>query len=214
MRAFLNEHVASNMKSSLLLSAVLFLCGLSGIVMIPILFAFWKRSKKTRSKPDCVLFFPDNAQRNSSSSSNVSRLIGVLSSAQRSLDVCVYTISSQKLVSALIDAHQRSVTVRVITDGEQMSSAGSQIMQLRKAGIQVRHDASGYFMHHKFAIVDGTQVANGSLNWTQQGLYCNEENVVIINGMQIVQPFVNHFQKLWAKFSPDVLFSVDLTHGQ
>ena len=196
------------MKSTLFPSLALLFCGLSWIVLIPALFTIWKRSKKTKSKPDCVLFFPEKCDRRSPGSSNVSRLIDVLMSARRSLDVCVYTISSQALASALINAHQRGVIVRVITDNEQMSSSGSRIMQLRKAGIQARLN-SGYFMHHKFAIVDRTELVNGSLNWTEQGLHCNHENVVITHNNQVVRAFGERFQQLWDEFNPDVPFSVD-----
>ena len=200
------HHVKSNMK---LTSLVLLFSGLSWMVVIPALLVIWRRSRRTISRPDCVLFFPEKSARNSPGSSSVSRLIDVLNSARRSLDVCVYTISSQALASALINAHQRSVKVRVITDNEQMANIGSRIMQLRKAGIQVRDNCSGYFMHHKFAIVDRSQLVNGSLNWTEQGLYCNQENVVITSNDQVVLAFGERFQQLWDRFNPDVLFSVD-----
>ena len=85
-------HVTFGMKLTSLPSLVLLFCGLSSIVVIPALFTIWKRTKKKKSKPDFVLFFPEKSFRKDPTSSSVSRLLGVLNSAQHSLDVCVYMI--------------------------------------------------------------------------------------------------------------------------
>ena len=94
--------------------------------------------------------------------------------------------------------------VRVVTDHEQMSSAGSQVEHLRRAGVQVRNDNTAYFMHHKFAVVDGRRLASGSLNWTLQGVYGNQENVIITDTPSLVEPFVERFQILWDMYDPDL----------
>nr|XP_005504614.2 mitochondrial cardiolipin hydrolase [Columba livia] len=61
-----------------------------------------------------------------------------------------------------------------------MGLRGSQIGLLRHAGIQVRHDQEGGYMHHKFAIVDGRTLITGSLNWTTQAIQNNRENVLVL----------------------------------
>lgn len=44
----------------------------------------------------------------------------MLRSAQRTLDVCVFTITCDEIADALIQAHQRGVRVRVISDNDQV----------------------------------------------------------------------------------------------
>jgi len=176
----------------------------------------WRRGRRRTVLPvvSHVLFFPDKVTTDAFSSpskkkqqkGNFSILLEALESAQSSLDVCVFTISCQELSGVLINAHQRGVVVRVVTDNEQMSSSGSQIERLRRAGVQVRNDNTSYYMHHKFAVVDGKCLVNGSLNWTIQGVCGNQENVIITYNPQLVQPFVQQFEHLWDKYHPGKSF--------
>jgi len=68
----------------------------------------------------------------------------------------------------------------------QATSTGSDINQLRQAGVAVETDADQYHMHHKFAIVDQRMLANGSFNWTRQAVLYNQENVVITDNAVLV----------------------------
>ncbi|EDO32735.1 predicted protein, partial [Nematostella vectensis] len=133
---------------------------------------------------------------------SLSRLIDVLIKARRTLDVCVFTINCFELADAVIQMHKRGVVVRVLTDSEQIGSSGSQIEKFRREGIQVRNDLSSFFMHHKFAIVDGEVLANGSFNWTRQAVTGNRENVVITYERELVRKFSQEFNKLWEEYDP------------
>jgi len=70
------------------------------------------------------------------------------------------------------------------------------------AGIVVRTDTSSFFMHHKFVIIDGTLLVNGSFNWTKQAITGNQENLLLTNNQGIVQPYLIEFNRLWAMFDP------------
>lgn len=152
-----------------------------------------------------VLFFPDTSRTGA-----LEELSDILKSASNSLNVCVFTISNWKLIDILINAHQRGVVVRVITDKEQTSVNPSPVEKLRRNGIQVRHNNNSYFMHHKFAIVDEKCLLNGSLNWTQQAVHGNFENVVLCKSIEVVRPFLEHFEHLWEQFHPRNFCTSDL----
>jgi phosphatidylserine/phosphatidylglycerophosphate/cardiolipin synthase-like enzyme len=117
--------------------------------------------------------------------------------ARRTADVCVFTITDDRITRALLDAHRRKVRVRVITDNEKAFDAGSDIERIGAAGVPVKVDRTPYHMHHKYAIFDGTRLLNGSYNWTRGAAEQNEENVVDTADPKLVAAFQAAFDKLW-----------------
>ena len=61
----------------------------------------------------------------------------------------------------------------------------------------MRVDRTPYHMHHKFAIVDGGLLLNGSYNWTRGAATSNEENFIISDDKTLVAAFSAAFNKLW-----------------
>ena len=82
------------------------------------------------------------------------RIGGLFSAARKSADVCVFTITDDRISNAIIEAHQRGIEIRILTDNEKAFDPGSDITRLERAGLQVRVDRTPYHMHHKFAIID------------------------------------------------------------
>lgn len=121
--------------------------------------------------------------------------------AQSSLDVCVFTITDDRLSDALIDAQARDVAVRIITDDDKTGDFGSDVTRLRQAGLAVRLDRSPFHMHHKFAIVDGSLLINGSYNWTRSAARDNQENLIVTTDPRLVEPFAKQFERLWAQLA-------------
>lgn len=120
--------------------------------------------------------------------------------AKRSVDVCVYTVSDDRLCDALLGAHRRGVTVRILSDDHKVHDAGSDVLRLRDRGLDVRLDDTAFHMHHKFALFDGRRLASGSFNWTRSASEGNEENLVVTDDARLVRVFAGHFERLWAKF--------------
>ena len=56
---------------------------------------------------------------------SLTRLIAVLSSARRSVSVAVFSLTCDEIADALLALHRKGVKVRLITDDEQVASAGS-----------------------------------------------------------------------------------------
>ena len=133
---------------------------------------------------------------------SLKKLVKILLKAKQNLDICVFTINCRELADAAVLLHKSGVVVRVLTDDEQMGSSGSQIEKFKREGIQVRHDVSSFFMHHKFAVIDDVCLVNGSFNWTKQAVTGNRENVVITNDENVVKHFVEEFERLWEEYDP------------
>jgi phosphatidylserine/phosphatidylglycerophosphate/cardiolipin synthase-like enzyme len=96
--------------------------------------------------------------------------------AQRQVDIAIYEFESDAMVEAVIDARSRGVLVRVVTDSDNIDRHS--IPQLRQAGIHVVEDNRSAFMHNKFVIIDDSVVWTGSMNFTPNDVYCNNNNMV------------------------------------
>ncbi len=128
------------------------------------------------------------------------RIGGLFATARHSADVCVFTITDDRISDAMIEAHRRGIRVRVVTDHEKAFDLGSDIAQLEKAGVQVRVDKSDYHMHHKFAIFDDNLLLTGSYNWTRSAAEYNQENFVITDDPRMLEPYSEVFEQLWEQF--------------
>ena len=135
-------------------------------------------------------------------------LVGRIAQTRRTLDLCVFTITDDRVSHPVIDAHRRGVKVRIVTDNEKAHDAGSDVHKFRAEGIPVKVDdvpgpgeggLTGH-MHHKFAIFDGARLVNGSYNWTRGAAECNFENVVDSADPKLVAAFAAEFERLWNTF--------------
>ncbi|MGH1470535.1 MAG: phospholipase D-like domain-containing protein [Cellvibrionaceae bacterium] len=130
-----------------------------------------------------------------------SKLIELCQQSKMTVDICVYTISDNYLTEAIIEAHHRGLSVRVITDNAKSEDLGSDIDLLMRKNVPLVMDASKYHMHHKFAIFDKHYLANGSFNWTRSATTSNEENIVVATDPFLVDSFVDKFNELWNAYN-------------
>ena len=147
---------------------------------------------------------------------SLTKLLTVLRSASRTLEVCVFCITCNEIADVLETAAKRGVMVRIISDDEMAKTSGSDVERLSKMqNIQCRHDGdTRSHMHHKFAIVDGAVLITGSFNWTRAAVITNRENVVIIqNAPQAVEMFRTEFNSLWAAFATNTKMPAPGTGG-
>lgn len=129
----------------------------------------------------------------------VSRIVRLFDSARKSVDICVYTITDDRIRDAILAAHHRNVPIRIISDNDKSDDLGSDIHQLDRRGVPVRVDRSEFHMHHKYAVFDGKQLLTGSYNWTRSAAQRNEENFLITNDATLLKSFRRAFDKLWKR---------------
>eukprot|EP01099_Mayorella_cantabrigiensis_P003726 TRINITY_DN2814_c0_g1_i1.p1 TRINITY_DN2814_c0_g1~~TRINITY_DN2814_c0_g1_i1.p1 ORF type:complete len:230 (-),score=44.63 TRINITY_DN2814_c0_g1_i1:42-683(-) len=138
-------------------------------------------------------------------SASLVKFLRYINQAQKTLEVCVFTITCDEISNAVVEAHKRGVQVRVITDDEQMNTQGSDIATFSSQGIPVVHDNSKFHMHHKFAIIDRNLLINGSFNWTRQAVLGNRENIVITASQSLITSFHSHFEKMWQLYATNTV---------
>lgn len=130
------------------------------------------------------------------------RIRRLISEAQATLDICIFTLTDNRIVEKLEEAHQRGIKIRIISDNLKSEDLGSDMDHLEKVvGINCIYDSTDAHMHHKFAIADGHTLLNGSYNWTRSACSPNSENVLITNDPKLVNKFINEFERLWESLS-------------
>lgn len=129
------------------------------------------------------------------------RICRMISSARKKIDICVFTITDDRVTQAILEAHSRRIPVRIISDNDKSFDPGSDIERLADAGVQVRIDQTEHHMHHKFALFDSKMVLTGSYNWTRSASRHNSENLIITNDPVLLFRFQSEFEKLWNQFA-------------
>jgi len=129
------------------------------------------------------------------------RIQELLRTATTSVDICVFTITDDRITDKIIDAHDRGVQVRVISDDDKALDKGSDLKRMERCRIPVAYDRTSNHMHHKFAVFDGSTALSGSYNWTRSASERNEENIIITGNVRIVDALQGEFTKMWKEFS-------------
>jgi phosphatidylserine/phosphatidylglycerophosphate/cardiolipin synthase-like enzyme len=129
------------------------------------------------------------------------RISRLLDGARNTVDICVFTITDNRVTRAIIEAHQREVAVRVISDDDKSADLGSDVEQLMEEGVPVRIDRTDDHMHHKFAIFDHQLLLNGSYNWTRSAAERNRENFLVTGDPRFIEGYARLFEQLWEEFS-------------
>lgn len=124
-----------------------------------------------------------------------------LRNTRQHAEICVFTLSDDRISDEVLAAHRRGVAIRLLTDNQKEFDTGSDIGRLRDAGVAVAVDRTEAHMHHKFALFDGEWLLNGSYNWTRSASELNEENIIQSNDASLLKPFSDQFERLWAKLA-------------
>ena len=136
------------------------------------------------------------------------RLIEKINAAQTSIHIASFEFDLTPVAEALIAAKQRGVDVRWVTDDEHGLEADAepghgQFAMLQEGGIEVRSDTRSALMHDKFWIFDGQIVWTGSTNVTENGVFDQDNNTVVIQSPELAAIYEREFQEMWdGKFGP------------
>lgn len=128
-------------------------------------------------------------------------IVRLLKWCKVSADICVFTITDNRISEVIAQCTKRGVKVRVISDNDKSGDTGSDVSRLDKLGIDVRLDRSDHHMHHKFAVFDGEKALTGSYNWTRSAAAHNRENILVSDDPRAVNGFAQEFERLWKAFS-------------
>jgi len=129
---------------------------------------------------------------------SLSIVLNGIKKAQTSILVAAYSFTSRPISTALLEAHKRGVSVRVIADAKSNTSQYSAVTFLANQGVQVRVNDRYAIFHHKFMVFDGRHVQTGSFNYSAAAVDRNAENVLLLwNVPEMAEIYSREWQRLW-----------------
>lgn len=125
-------------------------------------------------------------------------LINLIDSATTSIDGALFELNLESLANAFVRAQERGVEVRLVLDDEHaIEDDESVVYILQNAKIPIRSDDRSALMHHKFLIIDGTKVWMGSMNFTFNGIYNNNNNALFIESVELAANYQGEFDEMF-----------------
>ncbi len=133
-------------------------------------------------------------------------IVADIDRAQSTLDAAVFDFRLPSLVDAFARAAQRGVRVRLVTDYSANQAAKEYtdaIDRMEKAGVQVRRDHRSALMHNKFAVIDNHWLWTGSMNFTPNDVYRNNNNMLRLAIPELVANYNARFERLFQNRAAD-----------
>lgn len=132
-------------------------------------------------------------------------LVKAIDAARLSIDVAAYSLGLNSVRYALLRAHDRGVTVRIVMESTNMDRSDPQI--LIEAGVPIIGDNSQGLMHDKFIVIDKSEVWLGAMNFTDSGTYEDNNNLMRIHSTKIAENYSVEFKEMFEdnKFGPNVV---------
>ncbi len=126
-------------------------------------------------------------------------ILAEIEAANANFEFALLTLTRDDLGDAIVELNQ-SFFVSPIGVIEQVNTTGSEFDNLISNGVQAyAHDVSGD-CHHKYAIVDHSEVGSdplvitGSHNWSSSAENVNDENTVIVHNARVANLYHQEFR--------------------
>ena len=164
------------------------------IVVILLLFlllptAVWAQAPRLQepeqSRPWAVYFSPDDGTR------AVAEAIG---RARKSVRVQAAAVTSPPIARALVEAHQRGVSVEVIVNGKAPKGRASAAPSLSQAGIAVLSDRAHAPVGGAVAVIDRQVVLTGGFSFADGADNQSAENLLVINDASLAARYTENWQ--------------------
>ncbi len=134
-------------------------------------------------------------------------LAAAIEGAQFTVDMAIYKLDLWSIRDALLAARRRGVTVRLVVESDYVDEP--EIQALVEAGIDVHEDRLDSLMHHKFTVIDGFEVWTGSMNYSVNGAYRHDNNLIRLRSSQVGANFTREFEEMFLDERYSVLSRAD-----
>ena len=115
--------------------------------------------------------------------------------AEFSVDAALYDLNLWSIRDALLAVRDAGVQVRIVAESDNLDEA--EFQELEQAGIEILGDRRESLMHNKFVVIDGMEVWTGSMNFTVNGAYRNDNNLVHIRSSKLAENYKSEFEEMF-----------------
>jgi phosphatidylserine/phosphatidylglycerophosphate/cardiolipin synthase-like enzyme len=132
------------------------------------------------------------------------KIISYIDNAQTSIDVTIYNINRTTIVTALNNAVNRGVQVRLIADNGTANLA----LQTGSPAFNWFTGNSGGLMHNKFMVIDVDSPSDcwvfmGSMNFTSGEIFDNYNSFMFIQDQSLAKAYELEFEEMWGTTGPN-----------
>ncbi|UCD43298.1 MAG: phospholipase [Chloroflexota bacterium] len=130
-------------------------------------------------------------------------LVEAIDQARLSVEMAMDSLDLWSLREALLAAHRRGVDVRVVVETDNLNS--EEVQELIANGIPSQNDRQAGLMHNKFAVIDRLEVWTGSMNFTVNGAYRSDNNLIRIRSPDLAEDYLVEFEEMFTdrQFGPN-----------
>jgi len=123
-------------------------------------------------------------------------VVGYIDATERTLDVAAFELDNRTITDALVRAVRRGVRVRLVTESNYLDESG--VKALQAVGVPVVDDKrDSALMHNKFMVFDRKAVWTGSMNFTENCAYRNNNNGLYIPDVKLAENYGTKFSWLF-----------------
>lgn len=118
-------------------------------------------------------------------------LVADMDAARHRIHMVAFEYNLMSVADALLRAQQRGVEVRLALDHECLEKPEQALWagKMQMASIPIAWQETSAFLHSKFAVIDNTVVWMGSWNFTVNGTYRNNNNLLRITIPPVVENY-------------------------
>lgn len=121
--------------------------------------------------------------------------------AKSSVRIAVSWFTNYSLFKLVKDMSESGISIQLVTNNDLINNGGYclNLNELIEKGVEVSLVEYPHLLHHKFCVIDGSIVINGSYNWTRFSDK-NYENVIVMEGdKEVADRFNEEFENILDK---------------
>lgn len=124
-------------------------------------------------------------------------LIDAINGAQQSIYGALFELNMESITQALIAAERRGVDVKLVLDDRYAIEDEESTVEELDGIVEYRADNRSALMHHKFLVFDEARVWMGSMNFTHNGIYNNNNNAMLIRSTLLAGNYLAEFREMY-----------------